>query len=268
VPSTVKLRVRDNAYDFIEESLRYAEQASEDPVGWKFAIVLAAQGAELLLKARLAAEHPLLVLSNPERPTGRTVGVEAAIARLVAAGVNLSDDDVKRLHRARRLRNEFVHYEVDATVEQLERAYSDLFEFAHVFHYSEFGDELHAHLSEDLFGAEAEVLARFTRELIRYQGSEVVRWFPAEIVDAQFALRVRIGESIYERIRRGADNDLLGGDEKPCHDCSVLKGQLHASGCDAERCPRCSGQLAFCGCDWQWEYVDEIDRFVPGISSE
>lgn len=35
---------------------------------------------------------------------------------------------------------------------------------------------------------------------------------------------------------------------RPCHDCAVLKGQLHVEGCDAEVCPRCGGQLISYDC--------------------
>lgn len=260
----VELNVRQNAYDFLEEALRYASLAAEDPLGWKFAIVLSAQAIELLLKTRLAIEHPLLVQADPDRPApGPTVDVRSAIDRLAGAGVELSKDDVGRLLRAQRLRNEFVHYEVHATVGQLEAAFADLFEFAHVFHVEHLGGELHDHLSEDLFAVEAETMARFRREFVVYQGSEVIRWFPAEIVDAQFALRVRVGERTFERIRRGTAEDLLGERDNPCHDCNAVKGQLHAWGCDSERCPSCKGQMFICDCDWEWEFVDEIEHFVP-----
>lgn len=33
-----------------------------------------------------------------------------------------------------------------------------------------------------------------------------------------------------------------------CHDCNIKHGGLHHPGCDAERCPRCEGQLISCGC--------------------
>jgi len=261
----VELNLRQNAYDYLEESLRYAERAVADSVGWKFAIVLAAQSIELLLKARLAEEHPLLIRVNPESgdTDAPTVGVESAVKRLHAAGLQLDDEDVRRLRLAQRLRNQFVHYEVKATVGQLEATFADLFEFAHVFHLEHLGDELHDHIAEDLYSAEAEMMSRFRRDLVRYQGSTVVRWFPSEIVDAQFALNVRIGDKVYDRIRRSSPDDLLGANTWACHDCSAVPGQLHAYGCDAERCPGCSQQMLSCACEWEWEYVESIDRFIP-----
>jgi hypothetical protein len=35
---------------------------------------------------------------------------------------------------------------------------------------------------------------------------------------------------------------------RPCHDCFVIRGEIHLDGCDMERCPRCSGQFMCCDC--------------------
>ena len=32
-----------------------------------------------------------------------------------------------------------------------------------------------------------------------------------------------------------------------CHDCGVQPGGFHHLGCDAERCPKCTGQIIQCG---------------------
>lgn len=52
----------------------------------------------------------------------------------------------------------------------------------------------------------------------------------------------------YERIRRGSRRDLIPGVGR-CFDCGARRGQYHHSGCDAERCPACGGQMFICDCD-------------------
>jgi hypothetical protein len=45
-----------------------------------------------------------------------------------------------------------------------------------------------------------------------------------------------------------ADTHAREGWPYRCHDCKVVVGGVHHPGCDAERCPVCSGQLIGCGC--------------------
>lgn len=58
-----------------------------------------------------------------------------------------------------------------------------------------------------------------------------------------------------------------------CKDCGARPGELHASGCDVERCPACGGQAISCTCSdakfaehprlpWtgRWPFYDDCER--------
>lgn len=61
--------------------------------------------------------------------------------------------------------------------------------------------------------------------------------------------QVELGGKLVDRVRYGDEEDDWGADRAPCHDCGVVKGELHIFGCDVERCPLCGSQLIFCDCD-------------------
>ena len=58
----------------------------------------------------------------------------------------------------------------------------------------------------------------------------------------------------YTRIKAGDKNDFVRPGEV-CHDCGAPYGTYHHPGCDAERCPRCGGQLISCNC--------KVRRIIP-----
>lgn len=241
------LALRQNAYDFLNASIEEAGAAEDAPVRWKFAIVHLTQALELMLKARLALEHPLLVMSNIDRPGNLTVDFAKALERLRSCDVEIAADDIKRLSAARAIRNQLVHFHTRSTPSDLKAAYIDLFEFAHAFHLKELGGELHDFVDSDFHSDEAGLMESFRSQAVIYQGAEIHPQWAAEIIASQFMKYIICTDGRrLERIPCGDAKDLFGArQDGNCHDCSVRPGQLHGIGCDSEACPNCGAQFMY-----------------------
>jgi hypothetical protein len=245
----IKMTLLENSYDFLNESLRATVRAEDDPHAWKFAVLHIVQSVELLLKARLQAEHPSLLYDNVDTPK-RTVTLGQAMGRIAgAARIPLSSRELRTIRKGSQWRDQIVHFEFEISPYQVETVYSQLFEFLTRFHndHTDFG-ELHAYIDRGLWAKEAELIEFFRREVVLYNDVEVARTWPAEVMSAQEATKIELHGREFDRLVRGVDWPSLG--EYPCHDCGIVDGQLHVPGCDMETCPRCFGQLITCGCLW------------------
>jgi hypothetical protein len=239
----------ENSYDFLNESLRAASRAENEPTAWKFAVLGIVQAIELLLKARLQGEHPALLYENVDVPR-RTVSLAQAVTRVTgAARISLSSRELRTIRKATLWRDQIIHFEFEMSAYQVESVYAQLYEFLTRFHndHTEFG-ELHAKIDRDLWDKEAELIEFFRREMVVYNGVEVARTWPAEVMAAQQEMAIELHGTEFARLRRGIDWPSYS--EYPCHDCGIVDGQFHVPGCDMETCPRCFHQLITCGCLW------------------
>lgn len=243
----------ENAHDFLNESLRCSVLAEREPREWKFAVLHVVQAIELLLKARLEVEHPVLIFEDVDRRR-RTISMAQAVDRIVTvAGVPLTSREQRSIRKARAWRDAIVHHEFEMSAYEVESVYVQLFEFLVRFHdeHTDFGS-LHTYIRPELWSREAELFEFFKREFVVYDGREMVRYWPSQIVAAQELKTVDLYGRSYDRIAYGNEpgyDRLLIRDT--CHDCGVRQGELHVPDCDVERCPRCFGQIITCGCLWE-----------------
>lgn len=255
------LSLLDNAYGSLNDSLEQAEMA--DPAGehrrWKLAIFLLVHALELMLKERLRREHRLLVYSNVDKPR-HTVSMEVALERLQAIGVGIDTTDDRAIRKAIDWRDRIAHYEIELNLEDAKRAFAALFEFAHTFHRVELTGDLHHHIAEDNWTKEAELMEVFRSEFVTYNGAQVARDWPGQMLAAQDTHELEVEGKTYHRINYGSEKAPWGASTAPCHDCAVVDGQFHVPGCDMEQCPRCEEQIISCPCPFVgWDDRDDPD---------
>jgi len=121
------------------------------------------------------------------------------------------------------------------------------------------GGDLHAHIDEDLWAKEAELMEFFNRSFVMYHGMEVHQSIPRQIVEAQRITHYTIDGERFERVRYGDESPEF--EATVCHDCAVVAEQFHRLGCDWEKCPRCGGQALTCACLYA-EYPEKVPLFA------
>jgi hypothetical protein len=205
-----------------------------------------------MLKHVLREAHPVLIFEDIDHPR-RTVSLENALKRLEAvAKVTVGNKEKVNIQRAAEYRNKIVHYEFELNRYECKNMFAQLFEFVHFFHHKYLKEEIHAHVERDMWPTEARLMMYFKQNFVIYNGIEMVKYNPADIIDAQRETHFDRDGQEFARFRYGEEPGWVihnpGFADIPCHDCGVIKGQYHAVNCDVEECPRCGHQLLGCGC--------------------
>ena len=139
--SVLKLSLLENAFDFLNCSLDFFVRArnQDSQKEWKFAILNIVHAIELLLKERLRREHELLIYANIDKykPISRqtpTVTWQVLIERIkYVLGNDLEKIDAGRIDKARELRNQMVHYDIELHFPEIYHEYANLWNFVREF---------------------------------------------------------------------------------------------------------------------------------------
>jgi hypothetical protein len=222
------------------------------------------------VKERLRQEHELLIYANldkykPITRATKTVSWNVMVERVkYILGDEFNKIDAGRLELAQNLRNQMIHYDVVLEFPDVYHDFANLLNFVVEFHektLKPFVEEsLHEKVDPELWREEENLYSAFYEHIVYFNEIFMTKALKDEILQEQERPHLIIDGSKYERIRYGSPDE-YGDIEYPyyqhlCHDCAVIKGQIHLFGCDMERCPKCKNQLITCECDYEYPYND------------
>jgi hypothetical protein len=114
----LELRLYDNAIDFINKSMESYQRAvsGKEIIEFKYAILLLANGCELIFKSILEDKHPLFVKRNIDNADEKTVAAENLISRVNKVYFDekkmVKSKDTEIFESIRNIRNSIIHKEV------------------------------------------------------------------------------------------------------------------------------------------------------------
>jgi hypothetical protein len=209
---------------------------------------------------------------DSQNKNNRTIDFQKSIIRIKNfSSIDLSNNESEYLSRAANRRNQFIHYTVEFSSEEIKNNYSVLFSLYKNIYEKYFGSDLY------LEGIEPHVITEissFAREYEIFRGQEIrkedIEAYKAEIEKAQNYTRViNKDNQVYGRIKFGSENDHvfdidiaydMSNSElyswEYCDDCGAKNGEYHLFDCDLEICPVCGWQLITCKCDMQYLSTD------------
>jgi hypothetical protein len=217
-PKNFVISLEDNAFNSLEHGIEhYLEGSNKD---LKFTVLHVFHALELLLKARLAKAHPLLVLQKPEEDPqkGYTVDYFVMLKRLKNVGVAFSDDDTKSLEYLRSARNAIEHYHFEANRSDIEDYVARTMKLLDRFVEKELNIHLKERISEEVYRAMEIAVYSFEERQERIQG--------------------RIADVLPRKLKEQLDYQRMVCDE--CGEDAVLVpdpnsevGEVHCYACDA-----------------------------------
>ena len=175
------IEIEDNAFSSLSHGIEhFLEDDSTENL--KFTILHIFHALELILKARLAQEHPILIYTKPESKiddNAKTVYFDTLIGRLKNVGVNLDDNRIKELKKLQSVRNSIEHHRINKSKAQVKDYIGRVAKFLDVFLEKEMNIILKEKLSEDNYRALADAIYSY-EELLRKANDEIEKLLPCD----------------------------------------------------------------------------------------
>lgn len=282
----LKLDLLQNSYDYFHISLMNYKIADEygnhdedicnqlDKQKWKIAFITMVQAVELLLKESLYRFHPKMVSQDIDKCEGsivKTITIDQAIIRINSFLPNKIDKEkTEFIKSCAILRNEFIHFKVNTSSEELKKKYAMLFRIYEHIHELYIGSEIITlENNQKMIMME---LNYFTDDMVIFKGQEMSKKnYDQLIIDIEenkkYHFYITVNGEKLKRFRYGYEVEELGqkyidahgievDDIKEylyrsrtyCGACEAKKGEYHLELCDVEVCPNCYGQLSSCDC--------------------
>lgn len=136
------LNIHESAIDSVRRSLIHANNAQHDHREWKYALLTLVHAVELMLKAGLEKEHPILIYEDVDSKK-KTVGPKRALARLIEISkIQFLTKDQRYIETVVDIRNQVAHHEVDLNVQQIRAQFFHLMVWLNDFHHRIFSAPL------------------------------------------------------------------------------------------------------------------------------
>ncbi len=148
-----------------------------------------------------------------------------------------------------------IHYDVEMQFPNVYHDYANLWNFTNEFIEKILNENLLDKIDKELWMDFDYLDHMFSADIVYFNDLFISKDLMKEIIQEQEKTHITINGKEYARVRYGDPMEYAGFEVDikayliyPCHDCKVIKGQIHLAGCDSERCPKCGGQLLFDDC--------------------